>query len=308
MTTLLILAGLSYWLFLSSEDRLDPVNSTKPPALAKAPSQTAQLRPLDRKPMPVDVELPPTSPKPSPAKKDKQPEVDFKKPLEHLEVEVIGEYAVVQGDILVGQLKDRSQPVQRMKLKPSAAAQLWPTNEIPFAIHADVPNPDRILEVLTFFNENTSVRFVRYDGQQDTLVFQRSDQFCGSYLGYHGGGQPILIADKCGQREVAHEIMHALGFIHEHSRPDRDDYIEVIWENIRSGYEFQFAIVPQAWMLDYSGSAFDFDFQSIMLYHPTSFSKAANQPTLRSVTNTPIGVNTFLSARDLQRLEWLYRD
>ena len=32
-----------------------------------------------------------------------------------------------------------------------------------------------------------------------------------------------------------HEMMHTLGFIHEHSRKDRDAFISVVWENIKRG-------------------------------------------------------------------------
>lgn len=34
---------------------------------------------------------------------------------------------------------------------------------------------------------------------------------------------------------VSHEFMHALGFVHEQSRYDRDKYITVMWPNIWRG-------------------------------------------------------------------------
>jgi len=46
----------------------------------------------------------------------------------------------------------------------------------------------------------------------------------------------LNLGDGCRSVGVSvHELMHALGFLHEHNRPDRDEYVIVNYENIRSG-------------------------------------------------------------------------
>jgi len=57
---------------------------------------------------------------------------------------------------------------------------------------------------------------------------------CWSYIGMQGGGQVINLDFHCFTVEtVAHEILHALGFYHEHNRFDRDEYVTINWDNIK---------------------------------------------------------------------------
>ena len=48
--------------------------------------------------------------------------------------------------------------------------------------------------------------------------------------------QQVRLDKGCETRALAlHELMHTLGFWHEHARPDRDDYVTILWDNIHEG-------------------------------------------------------------------------
>ena len=66
---------------------------------------------------------------------------------------------------------------------------------------------------------------------------------CWSYVGRYGGAQVVSLqppdekGPNClgGPGRALHELMHALGIFHEQSRADRDEYVEVILDNIIPG-------------------------------------------------------------------------
>ena len=60
---------------------------------------------------------------------------------------------------------------------------------------------------------------------------------CCSFVGKRGNGpQAISIGKNCDKFGiVVHELGHAVGFWHEHTRPDRDDWVTIFRENIMVG-------------------------------------------------------------------------
>lgn len=60
---------------------------------------------------------------------------------------------------------------------------------------------------------------------------------CCSFVGKRGTGpQAISIGKNCDKFGiVVHELGHVVGFWHEHTRPDRGDYVQILYENIMPG-------------------------------------------------------------------------
>jgi hypothetical protein len=124
-------------------------------------------------------------------------------------------------------------------------------------------------------------------------------------VGRVGGLQPIKLSNQCGWVEIVHEVMHALGFIHEQSRTDRDQYVQVIWDNIQDEFKPQYAMVPPDLMGTLKGSPFDY--HSVMMYPPTLFAKQPGETTLKSKGPDPVAPSDRgLSALDIARVNGLY--
>ena len=64
------------------------------------------------------------------------------------------------------------------------------------------------------------------------------DGGCWSFIGQltYSKIQELSIGSGCATLgHVAHEFLHALGFWHEQSRPDRDNWVTINYSNVKSG-------------------------------------------------------------------------
>jgi Astacin (Peptidase family M12A) len=217
--------------------------------------------------------------------------------------DLIGGWVVAYGDVLLGKPTTPEFPKNGFIEAPKL--HYWDGGVIPFSIHASMPNPERVLRVIAYFNETTPVRFVPYNGQSDSVVFMPFEGLCLSYLGRVSGNQPIYLDDRCNEHEITHEIMHALGFIHEHTRADRDRYVAVNWKNIEEDKQSQFMISPTS--LHEPLDKRPFDYNSVMIYSGTAFALDRGQPTLVSRGGEAVEpVVNGLSPEDAERLRLLY--
>ncbi len=89
----------------------------------------------------------------------------------------------------------------------------------------------------TKVNDRDCITFKKKDKEKNYVKIG-NDLGCGSSVGklVEEKGQIISLATNCLNVEtIIHELVHALGFYHEQARPDRDDYVKVINENIING-------------------------------------------------------------------------
>ncbi len=211
--------------------------------------------------------------------------------------------AVVQGDLVVGELVEDDGTVESGYVK-MPTLNLWTSHVIPYFVDPGMREPDRVLKAFDLFS-GTVIQFVPFDGtQEDVMVFQEGTGICKSYVGRVGGKQPLWIAPGCRPDDIAHEIMHALGFVHEQNRSDRDQFITMNPENIEEQYQDNFFRLPPA-LMTVSGLA-PFDFESLMIYPTDMFSKN-RQPTMQSkVKEQEIHPGATLSPRDIERVNKAY--
>ena len=82
-----------------------------------------------------------------------------------------------------------------------------------------------------------------------------------------------------------HEFIHAIGFLHEQARTDRDDYVEILYENVKSGKSRQFDIAKID--TDTFGTPYDgFSVMHYTAYHFTKSKKGPWLPTIESIVCT----------------------
>ncbi|KAH9510299.1 Zinc metalloproteinase nas-30 [Bulinus truncatus] len=161
-----------------------------------------------------------------------------------------------------------------------------PPSPIPLNVcvcDSDATEKAVILSAMKELSTLTCITFqeVSLDYPNKPILDFRKDEGCWSYVGREKAFQlqEISTAKGCFEKGILlHELGHAIGFWHEQSRPDRDDFVTYIEDNVKRGEEFNFK--RENWG-DIDNFGVPYDVGSIMHYGSTFFSRNG-RPTLET--------------------------
>ncbi|XP_069479386.1 embryonic protein UVS.2-like isoform X1 [Ambystoma mexicanum] len=187
---------------------------------------------------------------------------------------------------------------------------LWPKSSggqvlVPYVLSPDFGDYNFLFSAaMEEFKTMTCVNFVPRTRETDYVNIALGSG-CYSTVG-RGGGSQILSLSKNGCLSIGvieHELMHNLGLYHEHSRKDRDNYIDIRWRYINRGDQPNFNKEMNANTLDLA-----YDYGSVMHYGRNALTNTAGQDTIipKPDPNVPIGQRFGMSNLDIAKINKLY--
>ncbi|XP_063447404.1 zinc metalloproteinase nas-6-like [Mytilus trossulus] len=196
--------------------------------------------------------------------------------------------------------------------------QTWTVNKIPYVFIQNNYTAEERNFILTTFERVVSLTgrciiFTPRTTEKDYIYIAKAGG-CYSEVGRIGGPQVLSIDVHCFRYHttmfngtILHEIMHTLGFWHEHTRPDRDQYIKVNYDNVEQAHHFDYE------KMDITETGLNdkkYDYYSIMHYSTRTFAKDRQKPTFEPTQHVDmhdIGQRKYLSDVDIKGIQQLYQ-
>jgi hypothetical protein len=231
--------------------------------------------------------------------------------------------AIWQGDIVIGtpdQIATSPAELPMMENGPLLGVVIddnsrrWPGGVIPYTITDATTSI--VMDAIEIIEDQTpGVTLIPQTTETNYVTF-RDAGGCSSKIGMEGGQQFINLkvndgVSFCSAGNAAHEILHALGMYHEHTRCDRDNFVTIDYDEIESGKEGNFYKAGSGSENGACSGAFDIDAYdpgSMMHYGQFAFAIGSN-PTIipkAGVDGSAMGQRSAVGPTDAETIDQLY--
>ena len=178
---------------------------------------------------------------------------------------------------------------------------LWKDGRIPYCYADSFTVAEKMLieDAMSDWEHSNVIKFYEESCDSGVVHIVKGNSNFSSF-----GSQSLSIITlyNINYRAVAHELGHTIGLMHEHQRPDRDDYIYIHYENVLSNKVDQFYKLNKSYFY-YDYKKYTYDYKSIMHYYSRAFS-ANGQETIESPET--IDNNNVITETDYRKVEYMY--
>ncbi|CAH1773098.1 unnamed protein product [Owenia fusiformis] len=191
----------------------------------------------------------------------------------------------------------------------AVAPKLWPGGIVYYKID-NTKFSSAVVDNITLAMSQISsktlrcIKFQERTVQRNYINFVKDDG-CFSEIGMKGLDQELSLGTGCNQvGTMMHEILHAIGVSHQHTRNDRDDYVKVNWSQIKASVKVNFEKRDND-----NDTNVPYCFNSIMHYGNFAFTSRKDVKTLTSKTKPSMtfGQRVKLENCDIMYLKKLYQ-
>lgn len=217
---------------------------------------------------------------------------------------------LIEGDILIPENDSVEHFLSDLKISRSSVLDrsiLWTNGTVHYLFRKNHFTEDEISLIknsMKIIEGVSCIRFVETNNESENYILYIKGGGCYSSVGMTGNQQTVSIGYGClSTGTIIHELYHALGFYHEQSRRDRDDYVNIYWENIIPGLEYNFIKYNTQNLTPY-------DYKSLMHYDNLAFSVDWIKKTIVAKDGTPLlhsSIKKTPSPYDIKKLNVLYK-
>ncbi len=220
-------------------------------------------------------------------------------------------YMLFEGDILL--------PEDYFENNEAAFnVNLWPDGIVPFEFNANVSanNQDRMLDAMAEIEGDAHIVFIPRINESNYIHIQSDSFNYSTGIGMQEGKQTIGLISWWSKIVIIHELFHALGIWHEQSRSDRDNFIQINWQNMGTSNDTTWQFTKQNHAGVYPKQAYGlpdsltYDFDSMMHYGQFDFSNNGQRTITVLAPNQSwqnrIGQRSHISFLDSLTLNFLY--